>query len=32
MRKIADCFRPKRIGIGWTVNFRELLRRLGFVN
>ncbi|MGO9702729.1 MAG: DUF5808 domain-containing protein [Xanthobacteraceae bacterium] len=25
-------FPPKRVGIGWTINFRELLRRLGFVN
>ncbi len=24
-------FPPKRVGIGWTINFRELLRRLGFV-
>jgi len=22
-------FPPKRIGIGWTINARELLRRLG---
>jgi len=24
-------FPPKRVGIGWTINFRELLRRLGVV-
>jgi uncharacterized membrane protein len=24
-------FPPKRVGIGWTINFRELLRRLRIV-
>jgi uncharacterized membrane protein len=24
-------FPPKRVGIGWTINFRELLRRLRVV-
>jgi uncharacterized membrane protein len=24
-------FPPKRVGIGWTINFRELLRRLRLV-
>ena len=31
MRKTAACFRPSGFGIGWTINVRELLRRLGVV-
>jgi len=25
-------FPPKRVGIGWTINFRELLKRIGILS